>query len=125
MRALAVLAEAFPVVGGNDDDRAVERAGGLESIEQQSDQYASYVCQKVKGFPAALNGNSDQDPDVDTGEPRKIGVIETSDEGFANLQQFSKIVRQKLSACGVEERRWPAFVAALDSLENSEVVRGR
>ena len=30
-----------------------------------------------------------------------------------------------LSACGVEERRWPAFVAALDSLENSEVVRGR
>jgi putative mycofactocin binding protein MftB len=30
-----------------------------------------------------------------------------------------------LSACGVEERRWPSFVAALDSLEHSEVVRGR
>ena len=30
-----------------------------------------------------------------------------------------------LSACGVDERRWPSFVAALDSLESSEVVRGR
>jgi mycofactocin biosynthesis protein MftB len=34
-------------------------------------------------------------------------------------------VADALSACGVEERRWPSFVAALDSLENSEVVRGR
>jgi putative mycofactocin binding protein MftB len=30
-----------------------------------------------------------------------------------------------LAACGVDERRWPSFVAALDSLEHSEVVRGR
>ena len=34
-------------------------------------------------------------------------------------------VADALSACGVEERRWPSFVAALDSLESSEVVRGR
>jgi putative mycofactocin binding protein MftB len=34
-------------------------------------------------------------------------------------------VADALSACGVEERRWPSFVAALDSLEHSEVVRGR
>jgi putative mycofactocin binding protein MftB len=34
-------------------------------------------------------------------------------------------VADTLSACGVEERRWPSFVAALDSLEHSEVVRGR
>ena len=34
-------------------------------------------------------------------------------------------VADALSACGVDERRWPAFVAALDSLEHSEVVRGR
>jgi mycofactocin biosynthesis protein MftB len=34
-------------------------------------------------------------------------------------------VADALSACGVEQRRWPAFVAALDSLEHSEVVRGR
>ena len=34
-------------------------------------------------------------------------------------------VADTLSACGVEERRWPSFMAALDSLEHSEVVRGR
>ena len=34
-------------------------------------------------------------------------------------------VADALSACGVEERRWPSFVAALDSLEHSEVDRGR
>ena len=34
-------------------------------------------------------------------------------------------VADTLSACGVEESRWPSFVAALDSLEQSEVLRGR
>ena len=34
-------------------------------------------------------------------------------------------VADALSACGVDESRWPSFVAALDSLEHSEVVRGR
>ena len=34
-------------------------------------------------------------------------------------------VADALSTYGMEERRWPAFVAALDSLEHSEVVRGR
>jgi mycofactocin biosynthesis protein MftB len=30
-----------------------------------------------------------------------------------------------LRACGVEERRWPSFVSALSSLENSEIIRER
>jgi putative mycofactocin binding protein MftB len=34
-------------------------------------------------------------------------------------------VADTLRACGVAERRWTSFVAALDSLEHSEVVRGR
>jgi putative mycofactocin binding protein MftB len=34
-------------------------------------------------------------------------------------------VADTLAACGVEESRWPSFVAALDSLEQSEVLRGR
>jgi mycofactocin biosynthesis protein MftB len=34
-------------------------------------------------------------------------------------------VADALAACGVAESRWPAFVAALDSLEQSEVLRGR
>ena len=34
-------------------------------------------------------------------------------------------VRSTLSACGVTQDRWPSFVAALSSLETSEVVRER
>ena len=34
-------------------------------------------------------------------------------------------VADALAACGVAESRWPSFVAALDSLEQSEVLRGR
>ena len=30
-----------------------------------------------------------------------------------------------LRAAGVDERRWPSFVKALDSLVDSEVIRGR
>ena len=34
-------------------------------------------------------------------------------------------VQSTLSACGVTQDRWPSFVAALSSLETSEVVRER
>jgi putative mycofactocin binding protein MftB len=34
-------------------------------------------------------------------------------------------VAQTLTACGVTENRWPSFVAALDALAGSEVLRGR
>ncbi|MEA3019103.1 MAG: hypothetical protein QOI47_627 [Actinomycetota bacterium] len=76
--------------------------GYLPSIQQQSDQYASYVCQKVVHQNAVLNGNTDQTPGVDIGKPRKFGIIETSDKAFANLLQFSTEVRKKLKDCGVE-----------------------
>jgi len=34
-------------------------------------------------------------------------------------------VQTTLSACGVAQDRWPSFIAALTSLETSEVVRER
>jgi mycofactocin biosynthesis protein MftB len=34
-------------------------------------------------------------------------------------------VADSLRACGIDERRWPSFVAALSSLESSGVVRAR
>jgi putative mycofactocin binding protein MftB len=34
-------------------------------------------------------------------------------------------VQSTLTACGVAPERWPSFVAALSSLETSEVVRER
>jgi putative mycofactocin binding protein MftB len=34
-------------------------------------------------------------------------------------------VAESLRSCGVDERRWPSFVAALTSLESAGVVRAR
>ena len=34
-------------------------------------------------------------------------------------------VQSTLNACGVTQDRWPSFIAALSSLETSEVVRER
>ncbi len=34
-------------------------------------------------------------------------------------------VAETLAACGVDQRRWPVFVTALDHLESSEIVRVR
>ena len=34
-------------------------------------------------------------------------------------------VGETLAACGVAERRWPTFVKALASLEESEIIRER
>lgn len=34
-------------------------------------------------------------------------------------------LRATLGACGIDERRWPSFVAALTDLERSEIIRGR
>jgi putative mycofactocin binding protein MftB len=53
---------------------------------------------------------------------------------FLNHQDVVSVVRdlsrrgslaESLRSCGVDERRWPSFVAALSSLESSGVVRAR
>ncbi|HEX4904862.1 MAG TPA: hypothetical protein VFU93_05395 [Acidimicrobiales bacterium] len=93
--------------------------GYLPSIEQQSDQYASYVCQKVQPHPSALNGNSDSDPGPDTGEPRKIGIIQTSDEGYPNLLAFADRVREKIADCGVQVEATSAFPHCCYAKDNS------
>jgi putative mycofactocin binding protein MftB len=38
---------------------------------------------------------------------------------------ISPSVEDALVACGVDERRWPSFLTALDGLETSEIVRAR
>jgi hypothetical protein len=76
--------------------------GYLPSIEQQSEQFASYVCQKVAPHPSALNGNTNTTPGNDTGAPRTIGVIQTSDKNHPEFLQFSNEVRKKIADCGVK-----------------------
>ncbi len=45
--------------------------------------------------------------------------------GVVNALGDHASLRGALVACSIDERRWPAFVAALTSLETSEIVRER
>jgi hypothetical protein len=80
-------------------DRFPNLIWGLQpSLEQQVEQYASYVCQKVVPEPAALTGVSPGG----SGSPRKIGMIHTSDESFAGLLLLADEVKRRVRACGGE-----------------------
>jgi hypothetical protein len=81
------------------------------SIEQHSQQYATYLCQKAQPFPTAFGDFA--------GEPRKYGVIRTADEAFPNLQQFAKSVLAKLEQCGVEVAAEATFPRCCYAKDNS------
>jgi hypothetical protein len=89
------------------------------SIEQQSDQYASYICQKVVNQPSVLNGNSDGVSGSDAGKPRVYGIVKTSDAAFPNLLQFATVVRQKIKACGVDITATAEFPRCCYAKDNS------
>jgi hypothetical protein len=76
--------------------------GYLPSIEQQAESYASYVCSKVQPYPSALNGDSDGNPGIDAGKPRKFGIIKTSDKAFDPLLKFADLIEKKIADCGVK-----------------------
>lgn len=93
--------------------------GYQPSIEQQSDQFATYVCTKVAVFPSVLNGNTDRVPGEDTGIPRKFGAIQTADQAFPNLRQFAASVKRKLRDCGVEIASTAEFPRCCYAKDNS------
>lgn len=71
--------------------------GYSPSIEQQVASYLDYVCKKVIPEPAVLSGNLGQN-----GEPRKIGVIHTSDPNYAGLLLVAREVKKGIEECGGE-----------------------
>lgn len=74
---------------------------GLQpSLERQRLVYSSYVCSKVIGQPAVLAGNTDLDPVPETGEPRRIGVIHTTDDNFPGLVALAEGIKDDIEACG-------------------------
>lgn len=71
--------------------------GYQPSLEQQVQQYSTYVCQKVVGKPPVLAA-----PDIQAraAGTRKLGQIFTTDKAFPNFIKMSADVRQKVQACG-------------------------
>lgn len=71
-------------------------------LQHASELYASYVCTKVAREPdgspgiAKHSGNPERN-----GQPRKFGLMYTTDQGWEKLILFRQLTKRKLAACGV------------------------
>ena len=65
-------------------------------IEYQAQAFSSYVCAKVVNKPAVLAGGEFAN------QPRKLGLLHTSDEDHADRIKLAELVQQQVEACGGE-----------------------
>jgi len=73
--------------------------GYLPSLDQQADQFSTYLCSKVIGKNVSATFG---DP-ADVGHPRKIGIIHAgTTQGQDGLVALYDAVRQKMQACGAD-----------------------
>ena len=71
--------------------------GYQPSIEQQADQFSTYVCTKVANKPVVLSGNPG-----DNGKPRVYGLISAGPvQGQKGLEDLTEAVVEKVKQCGV------------------------
>jgi hypothetical protein len=66
----------------------------LPSVEQQAEQYVSYICTKVVGKESVLAG-----ADLNH-RPRKIGMVFTTDKKQAGLRLMADTVKRRVAECG-------------------------
>jgi hypothetical protein len=90
--------------------------GFAPSLEIQSDQYSTVLCNKYVGKPV------DHSPQH-AGEARKFGLVYTTDPGFETLRRFKDRVMEKFNACGgtlaTDPRTFPKAGYAKDTETSS------
>ena len=86
----------------------------LPSVEQQVDQYVSYVCSKVVGKDSVMAG-----PDLN-GRPRKLGIVHTSDTRWEGLVLTAELVRDQVEACGGTIEAEAAFPECCRAQDNGD-----
>lgn len=87
--------------------------GYLPSIELQARQFSTFVCQKVIPHPVSFSGNPN-----DMGQPRRLGLMTTSDENHPELKLLRDLVVADIKACGGEfviEKAFPRAGYAQDA----------
>ncbi|HUR48166.1 MAG TPA: hypothetical protein VMY88_01355 [Acidimicrobiales bacterium] len=65
-------------------------------IEYHAEAFGSYICDKVVGQPAVLAGGTLAN------QPRKLGLLHTSDENHSDRIRLAELVQQKVESCGGE-----------------------
>ena len=69
--------------------------GYFPSIEQQAEQFSSFVCKKVVPFPVSFSGNAEKQ-----GQKRVLGLLYTNDPQRPGYTHFAELVRDQIEACG-------------------------
>ena len=65
-------------------------------IEQDATEFASFVCAKMAKNPVSYSGSG-----TAHGQPRKFGLVETSDKAFPTFTKEAELVRAQLKQCGI------------------------
>jgi hypothetical protein len=87
--------------------------GYLPALEVQAKQFSSYVCQKIIPNPVSFSGEA-----AHMGQPRKLGLLATSDPDRPELHAFRDLVKAEIAACGgqfVIEKAFPRAGYAQDA----------
>jgi hypothetical protein len=90
--------------------------GYLPSLQQQADQFGSYLCSKVVNQPVVDSGNPGQN-----GQPRKLGLLYTTDPGYEALRRFKDAIIQKVEACGGKFEQTRTYPRAGYTIDNSQL----
>ncbi len=90
--------------------------GFAPSLEIQAQQYSDVLCKKYAPNPVDHSGDYQ-------GEPRKYGIVYTTDPGFPGLRKFKDTVVERFSQCGgqiAEEATFPVSGIALDNSQTPQ-----
>ncbi|HVL81776.1 MAG TPA: hypothetical protein VM840_09310 [Actinomycetota bacterium] len=76
-------------------------------VEHDVDLYTTYVCSRIKDHRVSKAGDASMN-----GQPRKYGIMRTTDQQYPGLLRFAELAKQKLAACGIS---WAAEVTFPDA----------
>lgn len=95
--------------------------GYFPDNEHKADQFVSYICKNMVPFKVTDSGNVGT---LGNGNPRKYGLMYTSDPRFPNLRQFTDLVREGLKACGANmssnEYTYPVAGVTINAGQNPD-----
>ena len=89
----------------------------LPSVEQQADNYASYVCKKIVGKAPVL---ASPDLQARSGGTRTLGLIHTTDQHQQGLQHMARLVKERVEACGGKIEKVAQFEDCCLAQDNGE-----
>lgn len=83
--------------------------------EHYAELYSSYVCMKVAPFPVFNSGNP-PGTGLENGQPRKFGLLFTTDDSHQELILARQLIKKRLASCGL---KYPGRIVAQATFPNA------